>query len=537
MWRNVKLILLISIVGFTSIFVIGRMRAKKCLPKQVAVVGGGLAGILTVYHLNKLACLEVQLFEMRNRLGGRIKSGKSLYSGEAMSLGAEFIDSNQNEILQLIRDLNKGQSVKLELYSWEENDNWTDGTLFLRNSDGQTTSILQKEMIKIFFEKEIKMLVQLDKIRNAVSRHFAKKGDEADRQLVQRLEKVSIKSFLTNFEWVQPPTQMFYDYIELKILATQGKRLDELSSLKLLEAVDVLFKADSKDGYNWIKTFASHDEKFRLKGGPIRIVEELAKQLDPKIVNMNHRLVGISGEDRYRLTFSAPQGTKVIDFDYVILTIPVYALGKIEFENIPKFRLDQLRELVRHTHFTSVAKVFLHFDKPVWRDHKDFGVTYHSEGFTAWSTSNGLKRKPPIVTQALYVAGQQARDLALDKPNQREEFARMAVDRFESLWPGSLQSYQRVRSQCRIKNGNKRCPIEMSFWDRAYSGAQPAEKYSEGLEFNFGPVGGLFFGGTYFSDRHDSSFMNGAVKSALKSACLIKCQLESCSDNYCQKTN
>jgi len=537
MWRNLKTILLISIVGFTLILIIGEMGAKKCVPKRVAVIGGGLAGISTVYYLNKLTCLEVKLFEKRNRLGGRIQTGKSVYSGEALNLGAEFIDSDQNEILHLIKDLNKGHSEKLELYSWEENDDWNDGTLFFKNSYGQMNSILQKEMIKLFFEKEIKMLVQLDKVRDAVFRHFAKKGDEADRQLVDRLEKMSIKSFLTNFEWEQPPTHMFYDYIELKILSTQGKRLEELSSLKLLEAIDVLFKSNSKDGYNWIKTYAAHDEKVRLKGGTFELINALAKKLDPKIMNMNHQLLSISGGDRYQLTFSIPQGTKVLNFDYVILTLPIYALGKIKLKNIPNFPLVQLKKLVSNTQFTSVAKVFLHFDKPVWRDYNHFGVTYHPEGFTTWSASNGRKQKPPIVTQAIYVTGQQARDLASDKPNQREDFAKKVVDRFESLWPGSQQSYQRVRSQCRVKNGNKKCPIEMSYWGMAYSDAQPAGKYSEGLEFKLGPVDGLYFGGTYFSDRHDSSFMNGAVKSALKSACFIKCQLESCSDNSCQKTN
>lgn len=527
----------IGIVSFTLISSIGGTSANQCEPKQVAVIGGGLAGITTVYHLSKLTCLEVKLFEMRNRLGGRIKTGNSSYSGEVLNLGAEFIDSDQNEILQLIKDLNKGHSEKLELYSWEENGDWSDGTLFFKNSNGRMSSILQKEMIELFFEREIKMLVQLDKVRDSVSRHFAQKGDEADRQLVERLEKMSIKSFLTNLEWEQPPTQMFYDYIELKILSTQGKRLGELNSLKLLEAIDVLFKSNSKDGYNWIKTYAAHDEKLRLKGGTFELINALAKQLDPKIMNMNHRLLSISGGDRYELTFSIPQGTKIHNFDYVILTLPIYALGKIKFENIPNFPLDQLKELVNNTHFTSVAKVFLHFDKPVWRDYKHFGVTYHPEGFTTWSASNGLNKTPTIVTQVIYITGQQARDLASDEPNQREDFANMVVDRFESLWPGSRQSFQRVRSQCKVKNGDKECPIEMSYWGKAYSGAQPAGKYSEGLEFKFGPVGGLYFGGTYFSDRHDSSFMNGAVKSALKSACFIKCQLERCSKNSCQKTN
>ena len=81
MWRNLKTICLISIIVFTIILIVGEMSAKQCVPKQVAVIGGGLAGISTVYYLNKLTCLEVELFEKRTRLGGRIQTGQSLYSG------------------------------------------------------------------------------------------------------------------------------------------------------------------------------------------------------------------------------------------------------------------------------------------------------------------------------------------------------------------------------------------------------------------------------------------------------------------------
>ncbi len=78
MWRNLKTFLLILIVGLTLMLIVTEMRKQNCVPKQVAVIGGGLAGLSTVYHLNKLTCLEVKLFEKRNRLGGRSQTGKSI---------------------------------------------------------------------------------------------------------------------------------------------------------------------------------------------------------------------------------------------------------------------------------------------------------------------------------------------------------------------------------------------------------------------------------------------------------------------------
>lgn len=81
------------------------------LPKQpssqqpVVIIGGGLAGLATAYHLSKhdVPCV---VYEASPRLGGRIFT-KNNFNAEGMfvELGGELIDTNHEEILQLCKEL------------------------------------------------------------------------------------------------------------------------------------------------------------------------------------------------------------------------------------------------------------------------------------------------------------------------------------------------------------------------------------------------------------------------------------------------
>jgi monoamine oxidase len=70
---------------------------------DVVVVGGGVAGLAAARRLVQ-AGRSVLVLEARSRLGGRVLSIIDQPSGHALELGAEFIEGNPAELLQIIRD-------------------------------------------------------------------------------------------------------------------------------------------------------------------------------------------------------------------------------------------------------------------------------------------------------------------------------------------------------------------------------------------------------------------------------------------------
>jgi monoamine oxidase len=69
---------------------------------DVVVVGGGVAGLAAAGRLIE-AGRRVLVLEARSRLGGRVLSIIDQPSGHALELGAEFIEGNPTELLQIIR--------------------------------------------------------------------------------------------------------------------------------------------------------------------------------------------------------------------------------------------------------------------------------------------------------------------------------------------------------------------------------------------------------------------------------------------------
>lgn len=76
--------------------------ATELYPKyDCIIVGGGIAGLVTAYELNKRdPSLKVKILEGENRIGGQILSD---VIGE---LGARWISTDQSDILKLCNELN-----------------------------------------------------------------------------------------------------------------------------------------------------------------------------------------------------------------------------------------------------------------------------------------------------------------------------------------------------------------------------------------------------------------------------------------------
>ncbi len=80
-------------------------------PKAL-VVGGGLAGLTAAHFLEKSGA-EVEVFEAGDRVGGRV--GTVQVEGGFIDIGAQFIHSNYDVVLSLIKEL--GLEEKLDLIS------------------------------------------------------------------------------------------------------------------------------------------------------------------------------------------------------------------------------------------------------------------------------------------------------------------------------------------------------------------------------------------------------------------------------------
>ncbi|MFL5845107.1 MAG: FAD-dependent oxidoreductase, partial [Solirubrobacteraceae bacterium] len=88
------------------------------LPRRVAVVGAGLAGLAAAAALASAGC-EVVVLEARDRVGGRVWS-RELDDGSVVEMGAEFILPGNTVVEETARRLGLGLWAKGMAYGRRE---------------------------------------------------------------------------------------------------------------------------------------------------------------------------------------------------------------------------------------------------------------------------------------------------------------------------------------------------------------------------------------------------------------------------------
>src|ERR1017187_3415513 len=76
--------------------------------RSVVVVGAGIAGLTTAYHLSKLA-VEVTVLEASKRVGGRMSTDQR--DGYLIDRGAQFLSDGYSVIGELISELGVAQHL------------------------------------------------------------------------------------------------------------------------------------------------------------------------------------------------------------------------------------------------------------------------------------------------------------------------------------------------------------------------------------------------------------------------------------------
>lgn len=377
-------------------------------PREVVVVGGGIAGLHCAWRLRRLG-VEAQLYEASSRLGGRMFTGRGLFSqGQSCELGGELIDSGH----ATLRDL--AQELGIELWDYTQDDPGL--SRLVAHFNGHPLS--EQQLLEGFAPIAARVEAALGALRDPEGYVTYKDPNGAEA-----LDVLSLSAWLDQEGFSrQAPVRRL---LELAYVGEYGLEPDVSSCLNML----LLISTDAAR----LELFGDSDERFRAREGNDTYVQRLAARLEERQLHLERRLValGALADGRYLLTFHGPGGTKVVRADHVVLALPFTLLREVQLNvELPPVKRKAIAELGYGTN----TKFMVGFSSRPWRTrHGSDGSLYTDIGNTqTWETSRLQPGDSGILTW--FTGGQQGVEVGQGTPEQQ---AALFLERLERVWPGS----------------------------------------------------------------------------------------------------
>jgi monoamine oxidase len=446
---------------------------------RIAIVGAGVAGLNAAYKLQK-AGLTAKVFEGANRTGGRMFTATDLLgAGLTTELGGEFIDSGHTEMLALMSE-----------FGLEQVDTIGAGTEKLKPEtyfiNGRHYT--QAQAAAAFVPMAKKIAEDYDAMGEVVNFETEGGGSTIDR--------MSMDEYFTRIG----ATGWMREMLEAAYVTEYGLELGEQSALNFLFLIGTGDLTDTSA----CAVLGESDERYKVRGGNQRVVDELAKRVQPQI-QMLHRLEAIRSKGQgYTLTFQHEGRAVDEDADLVILTLPFSMLREVKIDvDLPAVKRKAIAELG----YGANAKVMVGFKSRPWERRGYAGNVYSDETFQlAWANSYLQPGVEGGLT--LYSGGKLAHDAG---QGPAEEVAQRLLRGIERVYPGTVAQ----------RNGKvSRFHWPTYPWTKgAYACYKPGQwttiAGAEGL-----PVGNLFFAGEHCSYDFQG-YMNGGAQTGADAAVAV----------------
>ena len=443
---------------------------------RIAIVGAGMAGLNAAYKLQQ-AGLTATIFEGANRTGGRMFTATNLLAdGLTTELGGEFIDSDHEEMLNLMKEfgLERLDTRAPEAASLKPETYFVNGRHYT-----------QEQAARAFVPIAKKILADYDELGDVVDHKTEGGGTKIDRMsITQYLDGIGVTG------WMR-------ELIDVAYVTEYGLDSGEQSALNF---VFLIGTGDLEDE-DAFALLGESDERYKVRGGNQRVVDELAKRVQPQIRTL-HRLEAVRSRGAgYTLTFQHEGKAVDEQADVVILTVPFSLLRDIKMDvELPAVKQKAIRELA----YGMNAKVLVGFRSRPWEKLGYSGATYSDQMFQlAWA--NSLLQPGTAGGLTLYSGGKLALDVG---QGSAEAAAARLMPGIERAYPGATKE----------RNGKvSRFHWPTFPWTKgSYSCYRPGQwttiAGAEGL-----PVGNLFFAGEHCSYDFQG-YMNGAAQSGADTA-------------------
>jgi monoamine oxidase len=447
-------------------------------PRRVAVVGGGLAGLVCAYQL-KQAGQTATVFEASDRVGGRSWTLRGAFAdGQLVERGGQLIDQGHTAIRQLAGRL----GLQLDnLLQAEAN-----GSEPLYHFDGQPYTYGQaSEDIKVIHQKLHGDLQAAGYPTRYDS--FTPRGQQLDRMSI--------------LDWINEsvPGGMGSELgrlLEVAYTVEYGADAGQQSALNLLYLLGF-------SGQGQLRIFGPSNEKYAVRGGCDQLPARLAAQLQEQI-QTGHQLVAVrQGGGAVTLTLRQGSRTRTVTADKVVLALPFSILrASVDFSGAGFRPLKQtaIRELGMGTN----AKMHLQFTDRHWEGLGCNGETFADTGYqNTWDESRAQAGRSGILVN--YTGGTVGASFGSGSPASR---AQQFLAQLEPVLPGITAKWN-GRATVDFWLGHPWTRGSYSFWK--------VGQYTRFAGVEAEPEGSCHFAGEHTSIDFQG-YLNGAVESGQRAA-------------------
>jgi monoamine oxidase len=316
-------------------------------PESVVIIGTGISGLAAAYKLKQNG-VKVTIIEARNRIGGRIFTYSFKDENLTCEIGAEWVGASHTRMIELCNEF------KLEL----------------KNHQFETNLILDNKY---------------------------KKAGEWD---FTPGWKVKYKALLDQFNSLKPELKKKYDKLDWwRFMVNEGIPENDLELRELMDSTDFGETIRQVSAYAGISEYAESSEKnemdYHIDGGNSRLIHKLAEAVGNENIIMKTKAEKVAQENN-SVIVNCSNG-KNYETDYVICTVPVYSLLKINWEpNLPKDYLDALNEL----QYSRIIKTSVLFSERFWKDESLDMITDTLPHYFFHSTKNQEGKKGVLTSYA-----------------------------------------------------------------------------------------------------------------------------------------
>lgn len=262
---------------------------------EVAIVGGGLAGLVALHTLTA-AGVPARLYEARRRIGGRVFTRTDFpIEGAWVEMGGQLVNSNHADMLALIEEFG------LELI------------------DGQALGGIDQAVRGGALVAQAALAEALAPIAAQIAADSERLETDWDAAAPE-IDGMSVTAYLDKHAALigDPAVRRL---LEQSIRTEYGAEPDQASALELI------WNLPTVDGEAY-EVLGESDERYVVRGGSQRVTDALAKAHADKIES-SRKLVALAAADGGGVTLRFAAGEPVTA-ERVILAVPASLLGEID---------------------------------------------------------------------------------------------------------------------------------------------------------------------------------------------------------------